>query len=215
MSSSLSADVSNFLLSTETSISFAINNINFTLDSIRIDPEGYREMGYKVRSRGITVEPARSRSSSSALSAVYTPGLDKLTVPPTINLANSVTDQAMIIHEMTHALIDYHRVRTLNMIDEALAYIAESIYARSKLTSLSSSNPLSQAIITAAQNIVQADPNFLIAQRIVNLRSSDTLVALLLQAIRNHSSAYPNASQTTYSDGIQGGLINPWYLPRN
>lgn len=215
MSTSLSAAVSNFLLSTDTSISFAINNIDFTLDGIRIDPEGYREMGHKVRSRGITIEPARSRSSSSALSAVYTPGLDKLTVSPNIDLTNSVIDQAMIIHEMTHALVDYHRVRTLNMIDEALAYIAESIYARSKATQLSSRDTRAQAIITAAQNVVGSNPNFIIPQHIVNLTSSDRHVSQLLQAIRNHSSAYPNATQETNSDGITEGLINPWYLPRH
>lgn len=211
----LAADVANFLLSTDISISHAISNLDFTLDSIRIDPEGYHEMGHKIRQHAITVEAARSRSGSSALSAAYTPALNKLSVSPGINLTTSVVDQSTIIHEITHALVDYHRVATTEMVDEALAYIAGSIFALSRLTQLSSPDPRSQAIVAAAQNIVRANPSFLIPQRTVNLSSSDANVSQLLQAIRNHTIAYPNATHATNSDGISGGLINPWYLPRN
>lgn len=211
----LATDVANFLLSNSTPISHAIGNLNFTLDGIQIDTEGYHEMGHKVRQNAIAVEPVRSRSGSSSLSAVYTPALNKLSVSANINLTSSVADQSTIIHEITHALVDYHRVTTTQAIDEALAYIADSIYSLSRFTRLTSTDPKSNAIILAAQNIVRSNPAFLIPQTTVSLNSSDINVSHLLQAIRNHTSAYPNVSHSTHSDGISGGLINPWYLPRN
>ena len=47
----------------------------------------------------------------------------------------------------------------------------------------------------------------------VHLWLRDPEVDLLTQAIRGHPDAYPDADVTRPSDGISGGLIDPWYLP--
>lgn len=211
---SLNSQVGNFLLSTDGHIVNAFNKLNFGVSGCLVDTEGYREMGHKVRQGAIAVEPASS-SAGSSLSAVYTPGRDRLSVSTPLNLAGAsgaaVVRQAEIVHEITHALMDFHRYAISDTLQEVLAYLAGTIYMRAHAVSASASEPRTQAILGAAQQVVvDRSMHVRAGQR---LQLSDPDVAQLAAAIRGHSS-YPNADTVRQADGVSGGLINPWYLPR-
>jgi GNAT superfamily N-acetyltransferase len=154
----LSDMVANFLLSNDASVTFALGKLDFTFDSFRVDYEGYREIGHKIRQGAIEVAEA-SASSGSQIAAVYTAQRDRLSVPANLDLSGrgrgSIGQQAMIVHECTHALMDFHYYQTTGAVQEACAYIAESIYATCKLIGLSGGgNTQSQAILDAASAIV-------------------------------------------------------------
>ncbi len=120
-------EVADFLLSTESYIVFALGRLNFHVGGFRIDTECYREIGHKIRQRAITVAPARS-SPGSQVAAVYTPARDRLSVPANLDLhrpgPGRIGNQGMIVHEATHALVDFHRFTCTGAVDEACGYIA-------------------------------------------------------------------------------------------
>ena len=214
---SLQDDVANFLLSDERYITLGLSRLNFSLDGCRVDTEGYREIGNMIRIGSISVRAART-SGGSSVAAVYTPALDRISVPGHLDLRTRGTaligNQAMIVHESTHALLDFHRYSVLGSVDEACAYIAGQTYAAALSYRLSSGNPSSQAILAASQAIV--DRRQMTAQVGAVLQPTDADVAALLGAIASHASAYPDANAVHRGDGIRigEGLINPWYQPR-
>ena len=209
-------EVSNFLLSTENYIVFALGRLDFRLQGFRIDIEGYREIGHKIRSGAITVSAARS-SVGSQVAAVYTPRRDRLSVPANLDLHTPgpvrISNQSMIIHEATHALVDFHRFSCTGAVDEACGYIAGQLYAMSLGLRQTGAGVRSGAIITAAQAIVTGRQ--MTTRLGAHLTVRDPDVAALLAAITGHTSAYPDAGVRRTGDGIRGGLLNPWYMPRN
>lgn len=212
----LSDMVANFLLSNDASVTFALGKLDFTFDSFRVDYEGYREIGHKIRQGAIEVAEA-SASSGSQIAAVYTAQRDRLSLPANLDLSGrgraSIGQQAMIVHECTHALMDFHYYQTTGAVQEACAYIAESIYATCKLIGLSGGgNSQSQAILDAASVIVtERSMHRNVGQRLL---PGDTDVAQLIAAVRAHDAYRSEAGQPYRSDGICGGLMNPWYMPR-
>lgn len=211
---SLKDDVANFLLSDQQHITFAMSKLDFYLNDFHVDPVGYREIGHLIRQDAVSVEPA-SRSSGSSISAVYTAALNKLSLSPGMDLTGTtgtaINHQSTIIHEITHALMDFHHYQTSGTLQEVAAYISGGIYAASHHRQFSSSNPYSAAIIQAAFNVIRS--HNLISNRGVLISRSHPDVEQLAIAIEAHPS-YPNSGQPYRSDGISGGLINPWYQPR-
>ena len=140
----LNENVADFLLSDDRHISFAIEKLNFFIENFHVDPEGYRELGQKIRQGALTVETA-SRNRGSRTSAVYTALRNRLSVSQNMNLTGSsaqdVIQQAEIIHEVTHALMDYHFYQTTGTVQEIAAYMAGGLYARAHARSLTSSQP--------------------------------------------------------------------------
>src|SRR4051794_26355 len=113
---SLDRDVADFLTSRTGEIAGAIERLDFIIIDFHVDPEGYREIGHMIRQGSITVETAQS-SPGSGIEAVYTAGLNKLSVPANINLSE-IGHQIKVIHEATHALIDFHNYQTTELVDE-------------------------------------------------------------------------------------------------
>jgi hypothetical protein len=209
-------EVANFLRSEESYVVFGLGKLNFTLAGFRVDTEGYREIGDKVRQGAIEVRPVRSEPGSS-VAAVYTGRLDCLSVPAGLDLhtpgRRRIKDQSMIVHEATHALVDFHRFTFSGALDEACAYLAGQLYAMSLGDRQSSSRPRDDAIFSAARNIVQQRRMKYVTGAV--LAASDPDVAALADAVRGHTHAYPDADVTRTGDGIRGGLLDPWYMPRN
>lgn len=209
-------EVADFLLSTESYIFFALGRLNFRVEGFRIDIQGYREIGRKIRSGAITVVAARS-STGSQVAAVYTPRRDRLSVPANLDLHTHgpvrISNQSMIVHEATHALVDFHRFACTGAVDEACGYIAGQVYAMSLGLRQVGAGARSGRIITAAQAIVTGRQ--MVTRTGAHLTVRDPDVVALLTAITAHTSAYPDAGVRHTPDGIRGGLINPWYMPRN
>lgn len=212
---SLRDEVADFLLSDEPHIRTAMERLNFFVEDFHVEPEGYREIGHKIKQGAVTVSQG-TRIRGSQTSAVYTPRLDQLSVS-SANMdllgtsPQAISQQTEIVHEVTHAVMDYHRYQATSVVQEIAAYVAGGLYARGHFLPLNSDYEESQAILRAATGII--DSRNMITSREERLRLGDSDVAELAQAIRGHQS-YPNADDVFPSDGISGGLINPWYLPR-
>jgi hypothetical protein len=211
-----SDEVANFLLSTDSYIAFALGRLNFTVEGFRVDTKGYREIGHKIRQRAITVVAVRA-TGGSQVAAAYTARRDQLSVPAGLDLhtpgAARISNQAMIVHEGTHALVDFHRFASTGAVNEACGYVAGQVYAMSLGLRQAGVGARSSAIISAAQAVVSRRR---MTTRIgARLRASDPDVARLIRAITAHTSAYPDARVHRTPDGIRGGLINPWYQPRH
>jgi hypothetical protein len=205
-------EVADFLLADQVPIKAAIDRLDFWLEDFHVDPEGYREIGHKVRSNAVRVI-ARRRGQAHGAGATYTALMDKISVSDNLDLAGSIADQSLIIHEVTHALMDYHRYRASDLVQEVAAYVAGGLYARCRaMPGLRANRPEEQAILTAAQDIVT--PRVMMVSPGTRLRMSDPDVQRLAAAIRG-SSIYPDVDAVRGSDGISGGLVNPWYLPRH
>ncbi len=213
----LAAQVADFLLAEEGAIAFGLNRLDFYVESFHVDPEGYREIGHKIRQGAIEVAAASRSGGDSRIGAAYTALRNRLSLPPTLDLSHtssqSIQQQAMIVHEVTHALMDYHHFQTSGTVQEVTAYIAETLYAAARSTRIGASqHPPSDAIFTAAREIVFGrNMKIDLGQRLV---MTDTDVAALASAVRAHPD-YRDADGHTRSDGISGGLINPWYEPRH
>ena len=211
----LADEVADFLLSRQRHISYAIGNLDFYVDRFHVEPQGFREMGNLIRMGNIRVEPP-SRSSRSAIAAVYTPALNKLSIAPGMDLAGTtpqaVIAQSQIIHEMTHALMDFHHYQTTGTMQEVAAYLSGGIYAHSHFISLTTTNPDSNRILTAARQVIQSH-RMLIDHGVVITRSQRD-VDRLARAIEAHPN-YPDSSRIMQADGIETTLLNPWYMPRH
>lgn len=123
-----------------------------------------------------------------------------------------IIDQAGIIHECTHALMDFHGARTTGAIHEAVAYVASAVYTISFEVLLSSSSTKGNVILQAA-NAIATGRRF--GGGVVRLAAGDQDVWTLLQTIRGHTAAYPDSDSISGTDGIREGLVNPYYLPRH
>jgi len=209
-------EVADFLLSTESYIVYALGRLNFSVEGFRIDIEGYREIGHKIRSGAITVAVGR-RSAGSQVAAVYSQLRDRLSVPANLDLHTPgparVSNQSLIVHEVTHALVDFHRFACTGAVDEACGYIADQVYAKALGLQQTGAGGRSGAIITAAQAIVTGRQMTTRTGARLTVRDPD--VAVLITAITAHSNVYPDAGVHTTPGGIPGGLLNPWYMPRN
>lgn len=212
---SLSDDVSGFLLSSDTGIQYGLSRLRFSVDGLGVDPEGYAEIGRQVRQRAITVREPRSRPGTP-IAAAYTAGTDTLSVrlPAGLVLTDftprAVGEQAGLVHEITHALFDFHGYRTTNAVEEAVAYIAETLYATSRMLRRSSpGEPRVEAILSAALGVVTGRQMLVRTGQALSSSAAD--VRALVDAVRAHSAAYPDADAANHTDGIFGGLMNPWY----
>ena len=207
--------VADFLLSEDGAVTYGLNKLDFTLARVRVDPTGYREIGHKIRQGAIEVREVAPRPGS-ATRAVYTPAMNRLSVPAGLDLVTpgsaQIAAQATIVHEATHALLDYHRFTTSVALDEAAAYVAEQIYAMARHRRQGSSDARAQAILSAAQAVVRGRD--MLSRQGVVLFETDPDVEALVQAVRGHTGAYPNADERVTPDGIWGGIADPWYLPR-
>ena len=206
--SQLARDVAAFLLSTDPVITNAISRLNFSVDAIRLDPAGYRWMGKLMLEGAISVE-GKEGAKGSATAAVYTSLLDKMTLRPDLKLAGSdnpaILEQTGVIHETTHALIDFHGFAATNAVEEATAYIAQVTYAFARSRVHSTGEPKGKAILEAALEVVRG--RRLLVKPGQKMRSSDTDVKQLVEAVRQHPAAYPDADEQNHSDGIFGGQL--------
>jgi hypothetical protein len=210
--------VADFLTSRDKGIDYSLSRLEFSIDGMGIDPQGYREMGNKILEGGITVGEASS-SGKSQIAAAYTAGLDKLSLPKGESLkleggsGEAVGDQAGIIHEITHALFDFHGYNTTVGVEEATAYIAETLFALVRGSRRSSDDPQSDKILKAAYEVVNGRK--MILQTGQKLSSRDADVRKLVEAVRAHPDYSGSANDGNHVNGIFGGLMNPWYPSKN
>jgi hypothetical protein len=126
-----------------------VQRIRFSAESISITGDGYGRVAAALSDGRITVDDEVRHEVSikggkvhvlsiplimpHGANAMYNADKNVLVVKPTINLAD-VRDRGLVVHEMTHALIDLMHLsksRGLHRTEgEGIAYIAQSLYKR-------------------------------------------------------------------------------------
>lgn len=97
-------------------------SINFRCCGVRVYNQGYTALGRALRNRHIQViyntRVGNNGVYSSATNAMRV-GFERLV---------HLHDKALVVHEMTHALQDYHRRRLRTLDAECAAYVAQAIF---------------------------------------------------------------------------------------
>jgi hypothetical protein len=122
---SLKDDVVNLLRSREA------QSINFRFGTISIYGSGYGTIASAIETRHIMLENMVSRVSGALLCeychSVGVNCVNRLLVDEALDF-NAPVEAQLVIHEATHAVMDYQRTR-LNLLEsEATAYIAGAFY---------------------------------------------------------------------------------------
>jgi hypothetical protein len=113
--------------------SASVQKIRFSAEAVTITPEGYRDVASKIRSGRLSIKfgPVPTGGAAS-----YDPTNNQIFVGPDPDLE---PDPSVMIHELTHAVIDNMNFATsrphigLHVTeDEAIAYIAEQLFRRNR-----------------------------------------------------------------------------------
>jgi hypothetical protein len=107
--------------------------INFRYAGVRIYGSGYAAVAQAIEREHIAVRLPGSavaqRLMRSSGVASYSSSENTLYVPSANFLeGNVIHDKALVVHEMTHALMDYHRHNMAVRQSEAVAYLAQMMY---------------------------------------------------------------------------------------
>lgn len=110
--------------------------ISFSFPTLQIRPGGFVVIGMSLASPP-TASPAPAarrrmsvrvdRHMPSGVGAEYIARTNTLSVPHA-QYGITIEEQSGIVHEATHAVFDYYRMRATAYVEEAAAYVAESIY---------------------------------------------------------------------------------------
>ncbi len=112
-----------------------VRKINFRLPRTQGSPEvpvygnGYRIIARGIRNRNISID--YNIRAERAGAGIYDSQKQWIKLPTT-NPSQSIPHKALVIHEATHALLDYHRIPLRKSISEAAAYIAQAMYLKLK-----------------------------------------------------------------------------------
>jgi hypothetical protein len=98
--------------------SWPTRRIDFGVGNIYIRGSDYERVAKAIEGNGITVKADVQLSSK----AYYNPWTNRMTVNP------EQPDEALIVHEATHAIFDLRAIPTIVEQSEGLAYIAQALY---------------------------------------------------------------------------------------
>lgn len=115
------------LLKTDT----AINKVNFDFGGFLVYPQAYAvDVAGLVTSNRIGIRVTTAMNAGAGAS--YYPDYNEFWVPPTFT-TTSDRDCSLLVHEATHAHMDYKKVGTVDIgWSEAIAYLAEAVYREAR-----------------------------------------------------------------------------------
>lgn len=188
----------------------ATGRINFQYAGVPVYRSGYARLAGAIERQHILVRipqnPQAARIMAARGIASYDNRANTLYVPSIHYLeTNSLHDKAQTVHEMTHALMDYHRRQMMKKKCEAVAYIAQLMYAHNNgIDNLNKYLTFSQHMTGDEADVFQAAWN--IAHSILTTRGGyevDRSSGLVLEGyIARHSLYHRIAQAKTNFDGI-------------
>ena len=184
-----------------------VRRINFRLPRTQGSPEvpvygnGYRVIARGIHNRNIKVSHNILLEQFGA--GNYDEKYDWLRLPFTT--AITFAEKALVIHEATHALLDYHRQPLRKSISEAAAYIAQAMYLKLKNAwhELQFTNRPSDFILASAYQIAL---RILTTPGAYNVTSEE--LQKLIEDIRQ-TPIYQSGSPETHYDGIVNRGLSP------
>jgi hypothetical protein len=142
---------------------------------------GRRQMGVRV---------ARLRAH---VGAEYHAATNEM-VFPRASYGSSLVEEAAIVHEATHAICDYHRIRVSALEEEAIAYIADAMYTLMRNSAAASSDPIDTVALGIARDLVAPHRLMMPWTRTVTQTQQNQLIA----AIRA-SPTYPHLNNRPHT----------------
>lgn len=122
----LKDDIASFLRN-----EYAVSMINFKLRSTDISSNMYKVLAYHLDVGRLKIKTAEQKKGVGA--NYVGKGTNTIFVPPHFSVANSLDNQMMLIHECTHAIIDYKAIGKHDFAEnEASAYVAAAVFAMYK-----------------------------------------------------------------------------------
>lgn len=111
----------------------ATARINFRYDGVPVYGSGYATIATAIENDHVHVRLLRGQRAARAMRALgvaaYNKTSDTFFVSGADFLDTTTTPKkALVVHEMTHALLDYHRSTMSQGKSEAAAYIAQMMY---------------------------------------------------------------------------------------
>ena len=170
-----------------------IEHLDFTFLRYAISPKEYRVAFVRnVQFEKIIIRTKEFKNSSAGASYDY--GFDLFELSPKFSISNW-RDQALLIHECTHAVIDMKKIgHHSGHEDEAVAYLAEAIFLESsKKPALTK-----QAIRTESHKIAQSILNS------GNKKVPDTDAQKLVAEVARHPMYKSNPMYN--SNRFEGGI---------
>lgn len=166
----------------------------FTFEGHTFDPAHLAHMYYEVTQGALNVKLDTSQSSS----AYYKAGSNTLYIKHIS--ANSISRQALIVHETTHALFDFKAAKMDIAASESIAYIAQCLYARANSAN---SDPEARLYDEKSSKDKVFEVGWEIAGKLLNggsLSSDD--VSKMRSAVSQHPYYASKHSSTADFDGI-------------
>jgi len=169
-----------------------MKTIDFKYGAFRVSPDRLKGVGDAILNGQI----ALGQSSSSQLSAGYSPYSDTLSLPKTVNPSADKWKVA-ILHEGVHALVDIYGANAglTVMDDEAVAYVAEVIYYKALRRPLPT-GASEKAIYTAADQLASGLKLYKNAGVLVPVAKAQALRAAILA-----HPAYADIGETAKTGG--------------
>lgn len=166
----------------------------FTFEGHTFDPSHLAHMYYEVTQGALNVKLDMSQSSS----AYYKAGSNTLYIK--FVGADSITRQALIVHETTHALFDFKAAKMDIAASESIAYIAQCLYARANS---GNSDPDARLYDEKSSKDKVFEIGWEIAGKILNGGSvSSDDVSNMRSAVSHHPYYASNHGSTADFDGI-------------
>jgi hypothetical protein len=165
----------------------------FTVSSHTFEPSHLAHMSYEARQGALNVAVKTSLNGS----AYYKAGNNTLYVG--FYVADSITKEALIVHEATHALFDFKAAKMDIATSEAISYIAQCQYARANNTD---PDPESRLWDEGTKDTV-FEVGWKLAGKLLNgssLTGSD--VSEMKDAVSQHPNYAANGSVIADFDGI-------------
>ncbi len=180
----------------------AVRHLNFRIRSrtrgfdIRIYPDGYRRVKEAILNETIRVRQV----ATGNLGCYDSTGngsrrSNLLQLPPVSQLSSELAWKALVIHECTHALNDYHLHRIPVYVDEATAYIAHQLFMLLHERRVTDAGDLRYVFDYA---LVVADG----IRRQYELDYDDANLGMLFTAISSSRTYGDTASTTNAYDGL-------------
>lgn len=119
----LKEDVASFLRN-----DYAVSQINFKLRSMDISSNMYKVIAYHLDVGRLKIKTAEQEKGVGA--TYFGKGVNTIFVPPHFNIANNIRNQMKVVHECTHAIIDYKAIGKHDFAEnEACGYVAGALFA--------------------------------------------------------------------------------------
>lgn len=146
------ADLARFL-----STDMGIDVITFTFDGFSVVPDDYKTVIADLLTTG-RIGVSVGASLAPGTGAQYLPDKNVVLLPVGFSLTSS-NDISLLVHEMTHAILDYRNVGWVSQnYGEAIAYIAEALFRSRYKLSIMSNRDLRRSAESVAGRILAGTP---------------------------------------------------------